>query len=81
MTFKAANRFGIKNRGVIAKGAYADIAIWNENEFASQSTYLKPHAFAKGMKAVFVNGVLSYKENMFSSSYSMNRNGRFLERN
>jgi N-acyl-D-amino-acid deacylase len=80
MTFKAANRFGIKNRGVIAKGAYADIAIWNENEFASQSTYLKPHAFAKGMKAVFVNGTLSYKENMFSSSYSMKRNGRFLER-
>lgn len=81
MTSKAAERFAIKNRGVIKKGAFADIAIWNEDEFSSQSTYLHPHAFAKGMKAVFVNGVLSYKENMFSSAYSMNRNGRFLERN
>ena len=80
MTSKAAERFGIKNRGTIAKGAFADIAIWNENEFDDTSTYTKPHSFAKGMKRVFVNGVLSYSGDGFASGTKNGRNGRFLER-
>ncbi|MBO7166897.1 MAG: amidohydrolase family protein, partial [Kiritimatiellae bacterium] len=82
MTYDAAKRFEIPKRGVLEKGYYADIVIFDENEFSSLSTYANPHKFAMGVKYVFVNGVLSYKEGDFKINHSLaNRAGRFLERN
>ena len=76
MTSVPARRFGIAHRGVIEKGAFADIAIWKEDEFSSSATYVEPHKFSSGVKAVVVNGAVSYTEGKFSE----NRSGRFLER-
>ena len=76
MTSVPARRFGIAHRGVIEKGAFADIAIWKEDEFSSSATYVEPHQFSAGMKTVIVNGAVSYTEGKFSG----NRAGRFLER-
>ena len=76
MTSVPARRFGIANRGVIENGAFADIAIWKEDEFSSSATYVEPHKFSRGVKAVLVNGAVSYTEGKFSG----NRAGRFLER-
>ena len=76
MTSVPARRFGIAHRGVIEKGAFADLAIWKEDEFASKATYVEPHQFSSGVKAVVVNGAVSYTEGKFSG----NRAGRFLER-
>ena len=76
MTSVPARRFGIRGRGVLEKGAFADIAVWREDEFASPATYVKPHAFAVGMEAVVVNGVLSY----LSGKFTGDRAGRFLSR-
>lgn len=76
MTSVPARRFGIANRGVIEKGAFADLAIWKEDEFSSSATYVEPHKFSRGMKAVVVNGEVSYADGKFSAD----RTGRFLER-
>ena len=76
MTSVPARRFGIAHRGVIEKGAFADIAIWKEEEFSSSATYVEPHKFSRGVKAVLVNGAVSYADGKFSA----NRTGRFLER-
>ena len=76
MTSVPARRFGIAGRGVIEKGAFADLAIWKEDEFSSSATYVEPHKFSRGVKAVLVNGAVSYTEGKFSG----NRAGRFLER-
>ena len=76
MTSVPARRFGIAHRGVIEKGAFADIAIWKEDEFSSSATYVEPHKFAHGVKAVLVNGAVSYADGKFTG----NRAGRFLER-
>ena len=76
MTSVPAKRFGIRRRGVLEKGAYADIAVWREDEFASPATYVKPHAFASGMEAVVVNGELSLSAGAFTGV----RAGRFLSR-
>ena len=76
MTSVPARRFGIAHRSVIEKGAFADLAIWKEDEFASKATYVEPHQFSSGVKAVVVNGAVSYTEGKFSA----NRTGRFLER-
>ena len=76
MTSVPAKRFGIRGRGVLEKGAFADIAVWREDGFASTASYVKPHAFASGMEAVVVNGVLSFANGEFTGS----RAGRFLSR-
>ena len=76
MTSVPARRFGIAHRGVIEKGAFADLAIWKEDEFASKATYVEPHQFSSGVKAVVVNGAVSYTEGKFTGD----RAGRFLER-
>ena len=76
MTSVPARRFGIAHRGVIEKGAFADIAIWKEEEFSSSATYVEPHKFSRGVKAVLVNGAVSYADGKFTGD----RAGRFLER-
>jgi N-acyl-D-amino-acid deacylase len=76
MTSLPARRFGLKGRGVIEKGAFADIAVWREEEFRGRSTYAEPHQFSGGMKAVMVNGAIPY----LNGSFTGRRAGRFLER-
>ena len=71
-----ADRFGIRGRGRIEKGAYADLVIWNEAEFKAKATFTDPHQFTGGVKAVMTNGVISYCDGKFTG----NRGGRFLER-
>ena len=70
MTGVPARRFGIKGRGILEKGAFADVIVWREEEFKAKATYEKPHQFTEGIKRVFVNGVDS----------KCRRAGRFLER-
>ena len=76
MTSVPARRFGIRGRGVIEKGAFADIAVWREDEFKSSATYVEPHRFASGVELVMVNGQIPYRNGKFTG----NRGGRFLEK-
>ena len=76
MTSVPAARFGIRDRGVIRAGAYADITVWNEDSFRETATYTSPHSFCKGVEAVLVNGVVALRAGEFTG----NRSGRFLER-
>ena len=76
MTSVPARRFGIRGRGVIEKGAFADIVVWRESEFKSRSTYDAPHAFSSGVDFVMVNGKTPYAGGKFTGE----RGGRFLER-
>ena len=76
MTSVPARRFGIRGRGVIEKGAFADLVVWNENEFKSTATYVEPHKFASGVKCVMVNGTVPFADGLFTGE----RGGRFLGR-
>lgn len=62
MTKKTADRFGIADRGVLRKGAYADITVFDDDLFMDTATYDAPHSFSQGVEAVFVNGVLSFRK-------------------
>ncbi len=74
MTDAIAQRFGIKNRGRLARGAFADVLVWKESDFKGTATYTKPHAFTRGIIAAFVNGALTYSNGTFTG----NRAGRLL---
>ena len=77
MTSVPAARFGIRDRGVVRPGAYADLAVWREENFRENVTYMSPHAFAAGMETVLVNGVVAYRDGAFMEK----RSGNFLARN
>jgi len=51
-----AETFGITDRGVLAKGKYADVVVFDDATFKDHSTYQKPTELATGMKYVIVNG-------------------------
>ena len=51
-----AETFGIKDRGVLAKGKFADVVVFDDATFKDQATYQKPTELATGMKYVIVNG-------------------------
>ena len=76
MTGVPAVRFGLKGRGVIEKGAFADIVIWREDSFVAKSTYVDPHQFTGGVELVMVNGAIPYRGGRFTGD----RAGRFLEK-
>ena len=76
MTSVIADHFGIKGRGRIEKGAFADLVVWSEAEFKAKATFTEPHQFTGGVRCVMTNGVVSYRDGKFTG----NRGGRFLER-
>jgi N-acyl-D-amino-acid deacylase len=51
-----AQTFGIKDRGVLAPGKFADVVVFDDATFKDRATYEKPTELATGMKYVVVNG-------------------------
>jgi N-acyl-D-amino-acid deacylase len=77
MTLDVANRFEIKSRGVIKKGAYADVIVWDANSFKACSTYENPHLLSEGLYYAIINGEVS---SFCDGKASVACGGRFLER-
>ena len=59
MTSLPAQKFQLKDRGLLKEGMAADIVIFDENEVKDVSTFENPHAYSKGFHFVIVNGVLT----------------------
>jgi len=62
MTSLPAQKFQLKNRGLLREGYAADIVIFDEKEVKDVSTFEKPHAYSKGFHFVMVNGVLTVEQ-------------------
>jgi len=58
MTSLPASVYGLKDRGVIRPGAWADILIFDPARVRDTATYLEPHHLAEGMTYVLVNGAI-----------------------
>ena len=56
MTSLPAQKFQLKDRGLIREGYAADIVLFDEKEVKDNSTYEKPHQYSTGFKYVLVNG-------------------------
>lgn len=59
MTSLPAQKFQLRDRGLLKEGMAADIVIFNEKEVRDVSTFEKPHAYSAGFHFVIVNGVLT----------------------
>ena len=52
-----ADVFGLRDRGRLAVGYAADIAVFDPDAFVDRATTAAPHALAEGMRALLVDGV------------------------
>ena len=57
LTSFPASNLGIKDRGLLRPGMFADIAMFDAATIADKATFDKPQQFAVGMRHVLVNGV------------------------
>lgn len=56
MTSLAAQKFQLKDRGLIKEGMAGDIVIFDINEVTDKATFERPHQFSSGFRYVLVNG-------------------------
>jgi N-acyl-D-amino-acid deacylase len=74
MTGLSAEVMGIPDRGVLRKGAAADVVIFDPAAVRDTATYTQPHQLAEGMWYVFVNGTPVIAKGTFTDA----RPGRVL---
>jgi N-acyl-D-amino-acid deacylase len=74
MTGLSAEVMGIPDRGVLRKGAAADVVIFDPAAVRDTATYTQPHQLAEGMWYVFVNGTAVIAKGTFTDA----RPGRVL---
>ena len=74
MTSLSAQVMGFPDRGVLRKGAVADVLIFDPAAVRDAATYTKPHQLAEGMWYVFVNGAPVIAKGTFTDA----RPGRVL---
>jgi dihydroorotase/N-acyl-D-amino-acid deacylase len=57
MSGAVAARLGIRDRGELREGLYADIMVFDPNTIIDRATYERPHQLSVGVRYVLVNGV------------------------
>ena len=74
MTWRAAWRVGIRDRGQINEGMRADITIFDPEKVVDRATFEEPNQYPDGIPYVIVNGTVTVDE----GKYSGHRAGRAL---
>jgi len=76
MTSIPASIFGLRDRGIVREGAFADLVIFDPQQIRDTATYENPRQFAEGIRHVIVNGRVVLREGGLSEA----RPGRALRR-
>jgi N-acyl-D-amino-acid deacylase len=67
MTSLPAQVFGMKDRGLIRAGAYADIVMFDAAKINDAATYQDPHQLAEGLTHIVVNGTVVRENGVFTN--------------
>jgi N-acyl-D-amino-acid deacylase len=62
MTSLPAQVLRIRDRGVLKRGMYADIAVFDFESFQDRATFADPHQYGQGLRYVIVNGEIVVKD-------------------
>jgi len=77
MTRLPAEKLGLKNRGLITGGMWADITVFHPERVRDQATFIDPHRYPEGIEYVLVNGTMVIKRGEHTGKLA----GRLLEGN
>lgn len=76
MTSLAAENVGIRDRGIIAPGYYADLVLFDPAKVIDNATIKDPQALSTGVDQVWVNGQVVYQQQKAVPHYP----GKFVKR-
>lgn len=62
LTSMPAKILGIKDRGILAEGNYADIVIFDKDLIKDTATYANPKQYPEGIEVVLVNGKVALED-------------------
>jgi N-acyl-D-amino-acid deacylase len=62
MTSLPAARAGLRDRGVVREGAFADLVVLDPQTVADTATYTEPHRYPVGIRHVLVNGRFAVRD-------------------
>lgn len=74
MTNLAAAQLGIRKRGAIRRGYFADLVVFDPATVIDQATLERPHQYPRGIRDVVVNGVVTVENEPHTGA----RTGRAL---
>jgi N-acyl-D-aspartate/D-glutamate deacylase len=66
MTSMPAQKLGLRERGVLAEGKWADITVFNANTIEDRGTFLKPQQYPVGINYVLVNGRVAVRKGEYT---------------
>jgi len=72
----SARKFGLRDRGAIAEGAYADLVLFDAATVIDMGTFEDPNQYPAGIRQVFVNGRVAVRDDEVQAQ----RHGRVLRR-
>jgi N-acyl-D-amino-acid deacylase len=68
MTSLPARAIGLKNRGLIRPGMWADVCVFDPDRIAHMATYFEPRQHCVGIEYVLVNGEFALKEGQLTGA-------------
>jgi dihydroorotase/N-acyl-D-amino-acid deacylase len=74
MTWSTAQILGLRDRGMVREGMFADLVIFDPSTVIDNATFEKPHQLSTGIRDVFVNGVAVWRDGKLTDA----RPGRAL---
>jgi N-acyl-D-amino-acid deacylase len=74
MTSLPAQKFNLRDRGLVREGMAADIVVFDPDKVGDRSTFSEPHQYAAGFEFVIVNGKVTGQQ----GKHTGERNGHFL---
>ncbi len=76
MTSQPAQRVGLRDRGLLKPGFFADVVVFDPKTVIDKATFVDPHQYSEGIDHVLVNGKLVWKKGEFAGNFP----GRGLRR-
>ena len=58
MSGATAQRIGLRDRGLVREGFFADLAVFDPGRVIDRATFAEPHQYSEGVEYVLVNGTL-----------------------
>jgi N-acyl-D-amino-acid deacylase len=63
-----ADVLGLRDRGYLRPGYYADVVVFDPKTFRDTATYTRPHRYAPGVRYLFVNGVPAIDDGKYTGA-------------
>ncbi len=64
-----ADRLGLRDRGLLRDGLFADIVIFDPDTILDRATYTDPHKLSMGIRDVFVNGSAVVRDGVHTGAH------------